>query len=406
VAHYVAATGDDKVLDRQVPFLEGPTLPPHEESIYFEPTVSAESATLFEHCVRTIEVSRTRGRHGLPLMGCGDWNDGMNRVGWKGEGESVWMAWFLKGVLDAFIPCAARRGRTDLVADWTLQAQELVSAVDREAWDGAWYRRAYFDDGAPLGSAANDECRIDSLGQSWAVIAGGGDPQRAREGMENLDRLLIDRQAGIIKLFTPSFDKTVHDPGYIKGYVPGIRENGGQYTHAAVWTVMAFARLGDADRANALFEMINPVARSDSRVEVQRYRVEPYVMAADIYGEAPHTGKGGWTWYTGAAGWYYRVGLEDILGFDLQAGMLTLRPCIPAAWPSYRIRVRHGGTRHEIEVRNPHHLTGGTVQWTLDGRPMPTTAGIQLPDDGQPHHLVATLGPAPGAVAPNPTERP
>jgi len=396
VAHYVSVTGDDRVLDRPVSFLEGPTLPPHEESIYFEPTVSAESASLFEHCVRTIEVSRARGRHGLPLMGCGDWNDGMNRVGWKGEGESVWMAWFLKGVLDAFIPCARSRGRDDLVADWTKQSEELIAAIDAEAWDGAWYRRAYFDDGAPLGSASNDECRIDSLGQSWAVIAGGGDPARAREGMENLDRMLVDRQAGIIRLFTPSFDKTVHDPGYIKGYVPGIRENGGQYTHAAVWTVMAFARMGDAARADELFRMINPVARSDSRVEVQRYRVEPYVMAADIYGEAPHTGKGGWTWYTGAAGWYYRVGLEEILGLDLRAGVLRLRPCIPATWPGYRITLRHGGSWYDIELRNPHRATGGTVAFEHDGVPVAGADGVPLKDDGARHRIVATLA-APAA---------
>ena len=358
--------------------------------------MSAESASLFEHCVRTIEVSRARGRHGLPLMGCGDWNDGMNRVGWKGEGESVWMAWFLKGVLDAFIPCARSRGRDDLVADWTKQSEELIAAIDAEAWDGAWYRRAYFDDGAPLGSASNDECRIDSLGQSWAVIAGGGDPARAREGMENLDRMLVDRQAGIIRLFTPSFDKTVHDPGYIKGYVPGIRENGGQYTHAAVWTVMAFARMGDAARADELFRMINPVARSDSRVEVQRYRVEPYVMAADIYGEAPHTGKGGWTWYTGAAGWYYRVGLEEILGLDLRAGVLRLRPCIPATWPGYKITLRHGGSWYDIELRNPHRATGGTVAFEHDGVPVTGVDGVSLKDDGARHRIVATLA-APAA---------
>lgn len=394
VAHYVAVTGDDRVLDRTVPFLEGPTLPPHEESLYFEPTVSPESATLFEHCVRTIQVSRKMGRHGLPLMGCGDWNDGMNRVGWKGEGESVWMAWFLKHVLDAFMPCAEQRGRADLVSEWRQLSADLLAAIDGQAWDGEWYRRAYFDDGAPLGSASNDECRIDSLAQSWAVIAGGGDPARARQAMEHVDTMLVDRQAGILRLFTPSFDKTVHDPGYIKGYVPGIRENGGQYTHAAVWTVMAFARLGDAERANALFEMVNPVGKSDSRVAVQRYRVEPYVMAADIYGETPHTGKGGWTWYTGAAGWYYRVGLEEILGLKLHAGVLRLTPCIPAAWPSFKVTLRFGGSWYDIELLNPHRVTGGLVTYEHDGEVIPGAGGVTLLDDGARHRLVATLAAA------------
>ncbi|MEY4564549.1 MAG: hypothetical protein RLZZ618_3826 [Pseudomonadota bacterium] len=393
VAHYVAVTGDHEVLDRQVSFLEGPVLPPHEESLYFEPTVTSESATLFEHCVRSIQVSRARGVHGLPLMGCGDWNDGMNRVGWKGKGESVWMAWFLKAVLDAFMPCAARRDRTDLVAEWTLLSTELLAAIESRAWDGEWYRRAYFDDGAPLGSAQNDECQIDSLAQSWAVIAGGGDPDRARQAMASLDAKLIDDEAQLLRLFTPSFDKTVHDPGYIKGYVPGIRENGGQYTHAAVWTVMAFARMGDATRANTLYDMINPVGKSDSRLSVQRYRVEPYVMAADIYGEAPHTGKGGWTWYTGAAGWYYRVGLEEILGVHLNNGMLHLTPCIPAHWPSYKVSLRVGSSRYLIEVRNPAGKERGALTWVHDGESIHAPAGVQLHDDGAEHTLVATLVP-------------
>jgi cyclic beta-1,2-glucan synthetase len=280
------------------------------------------------------------------------------------------------------------------VAEWQQMSADLVAAIDNEAWDGEWYRRAYFDDGAPLGSASNDECRIDSLAQSWAVIAGGGDPARARQAMEHVDTMLVDRQAGILRLFTPSFDKTVHDPGYIKGYVPGIRENGGQYTHAAVWTVMAFARLGDARRANELFEIVNPVVKSDSRVEVQRYRVEPYVMAADIYGEAPHTGKGGWTWYTGAAGWYYRVGLEEILGLKLNAGVLTLTPCIPAAWPSFNVTLRVGGSWYDIEVLNPHRATGGPVAFTHDGQVIPGAGGVTLVDDGARHRLVATLAAA------------
>lgn len=391
VAHYVSVTGDVAVLDCKTPFLEGPALPAGEESHYFEPTVSVESATLFEHCVRSIQISRARGSHGLPLMGCGDWNDGMNRVGWRGQGESVWMAWFLKATIDAFMPCVLRQSRTDLAAEWTLLSQELLHAVDTHAWDGDWYRRAYFDDGAPLGSAADDECRIDSLAQSWAVIAGGGDAGRARHAMERVDDMLIDREARILKLFTPSFDKTPRDPGYIKGYVPGIRENGGQYTHAAVWTVMAFARLGESERANALFDMLNPVDKSDSRRKVQRYRVEPYVMPADIYGEAPHTGKGGWTWYTGAAGWYYRVGLEDILGMTIHAGVLRLKPCIPAVWPSYRIALRFGRSSYQIEVLNPAGLGQGRITLLHDGQPVTSASGVVLLDDGADHAVTATL---------------
>lgn len=391
VAYYVSVTGDDAVLDQTVSFLEGPQLPPHEESQYFEPTVSHESASLFEHCVRAIQVSRGRGVHGLPLMGCGDWNDGMNRVGWKGQGESVWMAWFLKSVLDEFMPIAMRKERADLVSQWTLLSQELLAAVDANAWDGQWYRRAYFDDGTPLGSASNDECRIDSLSQSWAVIAGGGDAQRARDAMDKVDEMLVDRESQLVRLFTPSFDKTPHDPGYIKGYVPGIRENGGQYTHAAVWTAMAFARLQDAERAYPLYAMLNPIGKSDSRLAVQRYRVEPYVMPADIYGEAPHTGKGGWTWYTGAAGWYWRIGVEELLGVRVRDGVLHVKPVVPASWPKFRVSLRRGKTVYEVEVSNPSRLAQGTWSLQHDGQSVPPEGGVPFVDDGAVHRVVATL---------------
>jgi len=315
----------------------------------------------------------------------------MNRVGWKGQGESVWMAWFLKSVLDDFMPLAMRRQRADLVSEWTLLSQELVKAVEQNAWDGEWYRRAYFDDGAPLGSAANDECRIDSLAQTWAVIAGGGDPQRARGAMDKVDEMLIDREAQLIRLFTPAFDKTSHDPGYIKGYLPGIRENGGQYTHAAVWTAMAFARLQDAGRAYPLYAMLNPIGKSDSRLSVQRYRVEPYVMPADIYGEPPHTGKGGWTWYTGAAGWYWRIGVEELLGVRVRDGVLHVKPVVPADWAAFSVRLRRGRTVYEVEVKNPSRLAQGTWQLEVDGRSVPPEGGVPFVDDGEQHRVVATL---------------
>jgi cyclic beta-1,2-glucan synthetase len=303
------------------------------------------------------------------------------------------MAWFLKSVLDEFMPIAMRRERADLVSEWTLLSQELMTAVDANAWDGQWYRRAYFDDGTPLGSASNDECRIDSLSQSWAVIAGGGDPQRARDAMEKVDEMLIDRESELIRLFTPSFDKTAHDPGYIKGYVPGIRENGGQYTHAAVWTAMAFARLGDAGRAYPLYAMLNPIGKSDSRLAVQRYRVEPYVMPADIYGESPHTGKGGWTWYTGAAGWYWRIGIEELLGVRVRDGVLRIAPVVPAAWPGFSVTLRRGKTVYEVEVNNPSRREQGQGTWSLqhDGNPVSLVGGVPFVDDGARHRVVATL---------------
>ncbi len=391
VAHYVAVTGDDAILDRQIPFLEGPQLALGEESRYFTPTVTAETASLFDHCVRAIDISWSRGVHGLPLMGCGDWNDGMNRVGWKGQGESVWMGWFLKAVLDAFIPLTTRRGRHELVTDWRAHSQQLLDALDDAGWDGAWYRRAYFDDGTPLGSVSNDECRIDSITQSWSVIAGGGNAQRSRAAMNMLDDLLVDREAQLIRLFRPSFDATQRDPGYIKGYVPGVRENGGQYTHAAVWAVMAFAELGDADRAWSLHTMLDPIGKSDSLTRAEQYRVEPYVMPADIYADTPHTGTGGWTWYSGAAGWYYRVGLESMLGIYVRNQRLQLRPCFHDSWDRYYVNLRHGTAHYQVEIRNPDRRSHGELMLTLDGEIVTGGNDIPLHDDGLSHHVVAVL---------------
>ncbi|MHB1707649.1 MAG: GH36-type glycosyl hydrolase domain-containing protein, partial [Acidithiobacillus sp.] len=331
---YVLATGDTGVLDESVHFLEGRELNPEEEAYYDQPQRSPEAASLYEHCVRSIKHGLRFGRHQLPLMGCGDWNDGMNLVGRDGKGESVWLAWFLYENLRLFADLARGRGDEAFAEVCTGQAALLRANIEANAWDGAWYRRAYFDDGTPLGSSGNDECQIDSISQSWAVISGGGDPLRARQAMAAVDERLVRRDAQLIQLLAPPFDKSDLEPGYIKGYVPGVRENGGQYTHAAIWTTMAFAMMGDRERAWELFAMLNPVNHGSTPAEIERYKVEPYVMCADIYGAPPHTSRGGWTWYTGAAGWMYRLTVETLLGLQLEVDHLRIAPCIPAHWES------------------------------------------------------------------------
>ena len=310
VIQFLEATGDMTVLDEMVPFLEGEQLAEGQKESYFQPRVSEVRATLFEHCARALDRSLQTGSHGLPLMGTGDWNDGMNRVGSGGKGESVWLGWFLHTVLWEFAKLADARGERQRAETWRLHVTALKAALEREAWDGDWYLRAFFDDGTPLGSAKNAECRIDSIAQSWGIISGAAEPGRGTRAMAAVDEQLVRRTDALVLLLTPPFDHTDHDPGYIKGYVPGIRENGGQYTHAAVWTLIAFAALSNGDKAAEIFRMLNPINHTSSRANVQRYKVEPYVVAGDVYAEPPHAGRGGWTWYTGAAGWLYRAGLE------------------------------------------------------------------------------------------------
>ena len=353
VAQYVETTKDMLVLDELIPFLEGAQLEADETDRFFEPTVSQETATLFEHCALALDASLAVGRHGLPLIGTGDWNDGMNRVGEKGQGESVWLGWFLHAALMAFAPLALARNETRRADTWTAHAGALAAAIEREAWDGEWYRRGYFDDGTPLGSATNDECRIDSIAQSWAVLSGAVTHDRAAQAMAALDKQLIRREDGLALLFAPPFDKTTHDPGYIKGYPPGVRENGGQYTHAATWSVMAFAALGEGDKAAELFSLLNPINHSRTPADAYRYKVEPYVACADIYSTAPHVGRGGWTWYTGSAGWLQRAGVESILGLRLRGAFLSIDPCIPKAWDKYEATVKYRTARYSISRREP-----------------------------------------------------
>ncbi len=387
VTFYIGVTGDRSILGEVVPFLEAPELSPGQDDSYLQPRVSTETGTVLEHCARTLDRSLKTGQHGLPLMGSGDWNDGMNRVGHEGKGESVWVAWFLLAVLKDFLPYCDQPEFAERVARYQEHLLELKNAVETQAWDGDWYRRAYFDDGTPLGSASNPECRIDSIAQSWAVLSGAGDAQRASRAMAAVDVHLIHRGDGLVKLFTPPFDQGTTDPGYIKGYVPGVRENGGQYTHAAIWALMAFAKQGDGDRAAELYTLLNPINHALTRAGLHKYKVEPYVVAADIYAFAPNVGRGGWTWYTGSASWMYRAALESILGFKLQGNVLTLQPCIPIYWPEFEMIYRRGTTTYMIQVKNRDaHFGTQSRRITLDGKKF-DSENIPLVDDGKTHTI-------------------
>ncbi len=398
-AHYVAATGDLGVLDEAAPFVSARALAPGEDEAYLPVTRSGESADVYEHCARALDRAMTRGAHGLPLFGSGDWNDGMNRVGREGKGESVWMGFFLYAALGAFLPHVERRGDAGRAARYAGYREDVRAALETAGWDGEWYRRAYYDDGTPLGSRENTECRIDALVQAWSVLSGAAPPARARAAMDAVERELISERDGIIRLLTPPFDRTSHDPGYIKGYLPGVRENGGQYTHAALWVVRAMAELGRNDRAAALLDLLNPIRHSADAAGIARYQVEPYVICADVYGAPPHVGRGGWTWYTGSAGWMLRVALESVLGLNLEEGKtLVVKPCVPDEWPEYSVRYRvpGGSTVYTITVRNPDGRAGGVVRATLDGAVLPVaeaTARVPLTNDGGEHRVEIVLGP-------------
>jgi cyclic beta-1,2-glucan synthetase len=393
VAHYLEVTEDFALLEEKLPFLVGTPLAADQLESFSAPDATDYTATLFEHCARALDVSLTIGSHGLPLFGTGDWNDGMNRVGVAGQGESVWLGWFLHATLLRFAPLAERCGEMDKATQWRKHAFGLQQAIEREAWDGDWYRRGYFDDGTPLGSVASDECRIDSIAQSWAVISRGGDHARAVRAMAAVNAQLVSRSDGLVQLFTPAFDHTRHDPGYIKAYPPGLRENGGQYTHAAMWTTLAYAQLGDGDRAGELFSLLNPINHASTRAGIHRYKVEPYVACADVYSAAPHIGRGGWTWYTGSAGWMYRTATEGILGINLRGDVLSINPCIPRGWNGFEFTYKHCSSRYRIAVENPHGVSRGIVHATLDGREISrTVCEIKLVDDGKYHYGQITLG--------------
>jgi cyclic beta-1,2-glucan synthetase len=361
-----------------------------EHEVYDLPRVSEKIEPVYDHCVRALRRACTFGEHGLPLIGSGDWNDGMNRVGIHGRGESVWLAWFLIMTLRRFAQHATARGDMGVAEELNTNADKYRDAIETTSWDGAWYRRAYYDDGAPLGSHESDECKIDSIAQSWSVISRAGDDDRSHTAMRSLNEHLVREDARLIMLLTPPFNRGSHDPGYIQGYLPGVRENGAQYTHAALWAVLATALEGDGDRAMHLYSMINPVTHAMTPDDVATYKVEPYVIAADVYTTEGHVGRGGWTWYTGSASWLYRVGLEAILGFTKRANTLTIDPCIPSAWKKFSIEYRHHDTVYSILVQNPSGAQKGVASVTLDG--VPVDGPVQLTDDARPHEIIVTMG--------------
>ena len=388
---YIERTDDWTVLDEIAGYIEDEPLEPHEHDRYSIPRIAEESSSIYEHCIRSLEKAMNFGSRGLPLMGGGDWNDGMDMVGVKGKGESVWLGWFLLTVLQRFLPICRARGDEARACRYEKTSKELLASIEQHAWDGGWYRRAFFDDGTPLGSETNEECRIDSISQSWSVISGGGREERVKAAMRAVQHHLVDEEAGLIKLLSPPFDTSPLEPGYIKGYVPGVRENGGQYTHAAVWTVKATALLGYGNQAWKLYHMINPINHTATRLGINTYKGEPYVMAADVYSVPPHVGRGGWTWYTGSSGWMYRVGIGEILGFRRDGNKLILNPCIPEDWHGYTIKYRFGNTRYHIEVQNPGKVQKGVAKIFLDGREMQKME-VPLIDDNNSHHIIVTMG--------------
>ncbi len=397
-ASYIGTTGDRDILDERVRFVSARPLASGDDEAFVTPEEAAETANLYTHCCRAIDRGLTRGRHNLPLFGTCDWNDGMNRVGRGGKGESIWLGFFICAVLESFIPICIERGDPDRARRYRGRREELIAALNDAGWDGDWYRRGYYDGGEPLGSRSSDECRIDALVQAWAVISGAAPPARARRALDAVEKHLVSEKERLIRLLAPPFERTPLDPGYIRGYVPGARENGGQYTHAALWVVRALAELGRNERAAVLLDMLNPILHADTSERAQVYQAEPYVIAADIHSVPPHVGRAGWSWYTGSAGWMLRVALESILGFRLVAGKnLVLKPCVPRSWRGFRITYSPPGeeTHYEIIATNPEGAGANVIAAALDGKPVPVAAGavtLPLVADGARHQIELVLG--------------
>jgi cyclic beta-1,2-glucan synthetase len=389
---YVEATGDVSILDAEIPFLSAPELAPEEGDRYALFEATSEKRTLFEHCLRALQRGITRGAHQLPLMGTGDWNDGMNRVGANGRGESVWLGWFAIATINGFTDLAIRLGQVELAESWKARAKDIQDAIERSAWDGKWYLRAFDDEGHPWGSESCEECKIDSIAQSWATISGAPVTPRTHMAVESVERELVREDDRLIPLLTPPFHKTYRDPGYIKAYPPGIRENGGQYSHAAAWYGFALAKLGDGDRAKKIFDFLNPIWRSVSKSDAEHYRVEPYVLSADIAGAGPNVGQGGWSWYTGAAAWTWRLAVEEILGLRLHEGEIFIDPHIPKDWNKVHVTVKGPAGSLEISIENPDHLERDLAAITVDGVMLEETK-ITFPSEGATRNIRVRLNP-------------
>jgi cyclic beta-1,2-glucan synthetase len=400
VARYVKGTGDVAVLNEMTPYLRGPVLEAGHDEAFFKPEPAQRFRDLYEHCCHAIDCSLSTGAHELPLFGTGDWNDGMNAVGREGRGESVWMGFFLYQVLGDFLPLCRLRGDLGRAQRYQEQRERLSAALEREAWDGEWYRRGWYDDGTALGSSASDECQIDALAQAWATLTGAGTRERAARALESVERRLVLPEARLVRLLAPPFDRTPQSPGYIKGYVPGVRENGGQYTHAALWVARALAEMGQADRAAERLEWISPVGRSSSRADADAYQVEPYVLAADVYAKPPYVGRGGWTWYTGSSGWMHRTVIESLLGLSLADGCaLAIEPHWPSSWPHGRVWFSPPGTRASFSISFRHAGGGNPVlsRATLDGEAISVENGrvrIEFPEDAATHEVELFFEPA------------
>jgi cyclic beta-1,2-glucan synthetase len=388
-AHYVSVTGDSSILTEKIPFLSAEPLKADEQERYGQ-FPAGEVSTLYEHCCRAIARGLTTGPHGIPLIGAHDWNDGMNRVGIRGKGESIWLGWFLSSTLTNFAEICDLMDDHKRADEFRARTGVIHKALEKNGWDGEWYLRAYYDDSSPLGSSTNNECKIDSIAQSWAVISGNADSEHAIQAMESVYRDLVRGDDEMILLFTPPFQRTPRDPGYIKGYPRGVRENGGQYTHAALWAIWAFAQLGRNDRAAELFHLINPIHHADTPEKINRYRVEPYVVAADVYSVAPYIGRGGWTWYSGSASWMYRLGTEMILGLQRTGDRLHVNPCIPNGWPEYQINYRFGKSLYHILVKNQGNQKREKNQITMDGQEL-TDGFIPLSEDGKTHEILISI---------------